>query len=330
MATTNTYFSHGIKSEQNLIEDLIIESLRIYGNEVMYIPRTLVSKDEILGEDRLSKFTTAFPIEMYFENVDTFGGQGAFIQKFGLMVEQSATLVVARKRWEQFIGRHGVTTIPTRPNEGDLIYFPLSKGLFEIKFVQHQDPFYQLGKLYVYKLQVELFQYASEKIDTGIPEIDVFESLKTMSTDTTINPNGEVTKLVLTNPGINYTYNPTVVFTSSSGKNASARAELNNGRIANLVLLNAGTGYTEAPTISFIGDGTGAVAIAEITANIDNSSDSFGDNTKFKTEAADILFNANNPFGEVQSIPAPVVIQSFEADTTTITTDSETTTTDTL
>lgn len=183
MATTNTYFSHGIKSEQNLIEDLIIESLRIYGNEVMYIPRTLVSKDDILGEDRLSKFTTAFPIEMYFENIDSFGGQGAFIQKFGLMVEQSATLVVARKRWEQFIGRHGVTTIPTRPNEGDLIYFPLSKGLFEIKFVQHQDPFYQLGKLYVYKLQVELFQYASEKIDTGISEIDTFETLKTFDTN---------------------------------------------------------------------------------------------------------------------------------------------------
>ena len=131
------------------MEDLIIESLRIYGQEVMYIPRTLVSKDEILGEDRLSKFKSAFPIEMYFENVDSLDGQGMFIQKFGLMMEQSATLVVARRRWEQFVGRYGATIVPTRPNEGDLIYFPLSKGLFEIKFVQHQDPFYQLGKLYV-------------------------------------------------------------------------------------------------------------------------------------------------------------------------------------
>ena len=95
------------------------------------------------------------------------------------MVEQSATLVVARRRWEQMVGRYGATTLPNRPNEGDLIYFPLSKGLFEIKFVQHQDPFYQLGKLYVYKLQVELFQYSSERIDTGIEEIDVFETLKT-------------------------------------------------------------------------------------------------------------------------------------------------------
>ena len=154
MTTTNVYFTQGTRSEQMLIEDLIIESLRIYGKEVFYIPRTLVSKDEILGEDRLSKFQTAFPIEMYFENVDSYSGQGAFIQKFGLMIEQSATLVVARRRWDQFIGRFDATIIPTRPNEGDLIYFPMTKSLFEIKFVQHQDPFYQLGKLYVYKLQV--------------------------------------------------------------------------------------------------------------------------------------------------------------------------------
>lgn len=175
---TNVYFSHGTRNEQYLVEDLIIESLKIYGQEFFYIPRTLVSKDNILGEDRLSEFKSSFPIEMYFENVDSFAGQGAFIQKFGLMVEQSATLVVARRRWEQLVGRYGQTTIPTRPNEGDLIYFPLSKGLFEIKFVTHQDPFYQLGKLYVYKLQVELFQYSSEKIDTGVQAIDEFETLK--------------------------------------------------------------------------------------------------------------------------------------------------------
>ena len=120
---TNVYFTQGTKNEQYLVEDLIIESLRIYGQDMFYIPRTLVAKDEILGEDRLSQFTSSFPIEMYFENVDNFGGQGAFIQKFGLMMEQTATLVVARRRWEQFIGRYGKTIIPTRPCEGDLIYF---------------------------------------------------------------------------------------------------------------------------------------------------------------------------------------------------------------
>jgi hypothetical protein len=214
----NVYFSHGTRNEQLLIEDLIIESLSIYGQDMFYLPRTLVAKDEILGEDRLSKFISSYPIEMYFENVDNFDGQGQFIQKFGLMNEQSATLTVARRRWEQLVGQFGQTIIPTRPCEGDLLYFPLTKGLFEIKFVQHQDPFYQLGKLYVYKLQVELFQYGSEKIDTGIGSVDVFETLK--SYDTTVN------------------------------------------------------------------------------ADVQKST-SFGDNTRFKTEAATVLFDKDNPFGDV-------------------------------
>ena len=177
----------GTTSEQNVWEDIIIESLKIYGQDVRYIPRTLIAKDEILGEDRLSQFNNQYPIESYFENIDNFEGQGSFIQKFGLMVEQSATLVIARKRWEQLIGTFGTTILPSRPCEGDLIYFPLTKGLFEIKFVQHQDPFYQIGKLYVYKLQIELFQYASEKINTGDNAIDVFETLKSFAIDITTN-----------------------------------------------------------------------------------------------------------------------------------------------
>lgn len=181
--TRNVYFSQGTKNEQYLLEDLIVESIGIYGQDFYYIPRTLIAKDEILGEDRLSQFKTAYPVEMYLENVDGFEGQGAFIQKFGLMMEQSATLTVARRRWEQLVGRYGQTQLPNRPCEGDLLYFPLTGGMFEIKFVQHQDPFYQLGKLYVYKLNVELFQYSSEKIDTGIDEIDAFEDLKTFDVE---------------------------------------------------------------------------------------------------------------------------------------------------
>ena len=302
MTTTNVYFTQGTKNEQYLMEDLIIESLRIYGQEVMYIPRTLVSKDEILGEDRLSQFKSAFPIEMYFENVDSFGGQGAFIQKFGLMMEQSATLVVARRRWEQFVGRYGVTTVPTRPNEGDLIYFPLSKGLFEIKFVQHQDPFYQLGKLYVYKLQVELFQYASEAIDTGIPAVDAFESLKTFNTNTTRNPNGQVKTITIVNAGTGYTSAPTVTFTSSSGKGATATATISAGHITGITITNAGTGYQTPPVLSFVGGGgTGAQATCTIEIDIDKT-DSFGDNNKFKTQSADVInFDESNPFGEINN-----------------------------
>jgi hypothetical protein len=250
---TNVYFSHGTRNEQYLIEDLIIESLKIYGNEFFYIPRTLVSKDNILGEDRLSEFKSSFPIEMYFENVDSLDGQGAFIQKFGLMMEQSATLVVARRRWDQLVGRYGQTIIPQRPCEGDLIYFPLSKGLFEIKFVKHQDPFYQLGKLYVYKLQIELFQYSSERIDTGIREVDVFETLKTFSTNSTRNPTSRVLKVTMTNNGSGYTSAPTVQFTSGSGFGAAATAVLGTGtnadKVVSVIVTEDGQNY-EAESIA--------------------------------------------------------------------------------
>ena len=300
MTTTNVYFSHGTKNEQYLIEDLIIESLRIYGQEVFYIPRTLVSKDNVLGEDRLSEFKSAFPVEMYFENVDNFAGQGAFIQKFGLMMEQSATLVVARRRWEQFIGRYGATILPNRPCEGDLIYFPLSKGLFEVKFVQHQDPFYQLGKLYVYKLQVELFQYSSERIDTGNSAVDAFESLKTFSTNTTRNTHGYVKSVTMTSQGSGYTTAPTVQFVSGTGHGATAVATISAGKVTGVTITNGGTGYQTPPTITFIGGGgSGATATSVIEADIDKP-DSYGDNNTFKTEAADILFSESNPFGEIQ------------------------------
>ena len=300
MTTTNVYFSHGTKNEQYLVEDLIIESLRIYGQEVYYIPRTLVSKDNVLGEDRLSEFKSAFPVEMYFENIDNFGGQGAFIQKFGLMMEQSATLVVARRRWEQFIGRYGVTTIPSRPCEGDLIYFPLSKGLFEVKFVQHQDPFYQLGKLYVYKLQVELFQYSSERIDTGVKPIDAFETLKTFTTNITRTESGSIVKVNITNQGTGYTTIPDVIVTGGGGKGAKLSAIVSNNKVTGVNIIDAGTGYNSAPTLTISGPtGTGATATTVVEADIDKP-DSFGDNNTFKEEASDILFSEANPFGEVQ------------------------------
>jgi hypothetical protein len=300
---TNVYFSHGTRNEQYLIEDLIIESLKIYGNEFFYIPRTLVSKDNILGEDRLSEFKSSFPIEMYFENVDSLDGQGAFIQKFGLMMEQSATLVVARRRWDQLVGRYGQTIIPQRPNEGDLIYFPLSKGLFEIKFVKHQDPFYQLGKLYVYKLQIELFQYSSERIDTGIREVDVFESLKTFSTNSTRNPTSRVLKVTMTNNGSGYTSVPTVEFISSTGFGATATAVLgtgaNAGKVVAVTVTEDGQNYQGAPVVNFTGGaGAGAAATATLEIDIDKV-ESFGDNNSFKDEATDIVFSETNPFGEV-------------------------------
>lgn len=296
----NVYFSHGTKNEQYLIEDIIVESLSIYGQDFFYIPRTLVSKDNVLGEDRLSEFKTAYPIEMYLESVDGFEGQGAFIQKFGLMVEQSATLTVARRRWDQLVGRYGQTQLPNRPCEGDLLYFPLTKGLFEIKFVQHQDPFHQLGKLYVYKLQVELFQYSSERIDTGIEEVDVFETLKTFTTDLSRSITGMVTKINVTNQGTGYTSIPNVTITGD-GFGATAVATVSGGKVTAITVTNGGTSYNTIPTVTIAppASGTTATAVAEVDINID-SSDSYGDNNTFKKEGSNYLFSDENPFGEVQ------------------------------
>jgi len=265
----NVYFSQGTQNEQYLIEDIILESIQIYGQDFYYIPRTLVAHDLILGEDRLSQFKEAYQIEMYLESNMGFEGQGAFINKFGLMMEQSATLTVSRRRWEQLVGRFGQTIIPTRPNEGDLLYFPLTKGLFEIKFVKHQDPFYQLGKLYVYRLQVELFQYASEHLDTGLKDIDVFESLKSYDTNYTVNATGSVTKVTMTNAGSGYNPSlpPSVTLTGGNGTQAFQPASLQavvTGGAVSINILDVGTGYDSAPTITI---GTSWIASTPVTTN---------------------------------------------------------------
>ena len=292
----NPYFKLGTNSEQNVVENLIIECLQIYGQEMFYIPRTLVSKDEILGEDRLSEFKNAYPIEMYFENVDGFGGNGAFMSKFGLMIEQSATLVVARKRWQQTVAQYGQTILPNRPAEGDLLYFPLTGGLFEIKFVQHQNPFYQIGKLYTYKLDIELFQYASERIDTGYGVIDDFESLKTFDIDTSVTKFGMIDSIQVTNGGTGYT-SATVSITSTTGKGATATVVISNGAISAINVTNPGTGYQDA-TVVITGDGIDATATATLINDIDKV-ESYGDNNSFKREAESFIFNDRNPFGEV-------------------------------
>jgi len=324
--STNVYFTNGTKSEQYLVEDLIIESLKIYGQQMYYIPRRLVSKDNILGEDRLSEFKNSFLIEMYFENVDSYAGQGAFIQKFGLMMEQSATLVVARRRWEQFIGRYNATIIPTRPNEGDLIYFPLTQSLFEIKFVQHQDPFYQLGKLYVYKLQIELFQYSSERIDTGVKEIDAFETLKTFTTNTTRNTSGRIQRIDILNPGCDYVTPPAVTITSNSdGVAATATATINNGKVTSINITSQGGRYISAPTVTVAPPPTGGVqALAEAIIEIDiDIPDSYGDNNKFKDEADNILFSESNPFGELSESSNISITRSIGYDTQIVTSDND-------
>ena len=164
--------------EQNLVEDLIIESIRIYGIECLYIPRTLVKEDLLFGEDVLSKFTTAYPIEMYVKSVDGFEGDGTFLSKFGLEIRDQMILTMARRRFVEEVYVDGTDTVGTtdRPNEGDLIYFPLNNKLFEIKFVEHEAIFYQMGSLQTYDITCELFEYSHERLDTGVAAIDNIET----------------------------------------------------------------------------------------------------------------------------------------------------------
>jgi hypothetical protein len=171
----NVYFSQGTTPEKRLYEDITIEALKIYGHDVYYIPRTIVNTDAIFNEDALSKFGNAYQIEMYVENTDGFEGDGDLLSKFGVEVRDAMTLVIATRRWEELVGRFQ-NPVEARPQEGDLIYFPLVKGLFQITFVEDESPFYQIANLPTFKLSCELFEYGNEAIDTGVDAIDVFET----------------------------------------------------------------------------------------------------------------------------------------------------------
>ena len=165
----NVYFSQAVRSEQNLYEDLIVESLKIYGQDVYYIPRTLVNRDSILNEDPSSKFDDAYLMEAYIENVDGFEGSGDLYSKFGLEIRDEATFIVSRKSWNYAVGLH---ENKAKPSEGDLLFLPMTNSFFEISYVEDDSPFFQLSNLPVYKLTCSLFEYSDEDFETGVGEID--------------------------------------------------------------------------------------------------------------------------------------------------------------
>tara|TARA_Y100000310_G_scaffold150622_1_gene150128 strand:+ start:4136 stop:4966 length:831 start_codon:yes stop_codon:yes gene_type:complete len=172
---TSVYFNKGTNNEQYLYEDLIVEQLKVFGHDVYYLPRTLIKEDTLFGEDVLSKFDDAYGIEMFMEQVEGYGGEKELVSKFGLEIRDEATFVVSRRRWISLIGQDSNLIVAPRPNEGDLIYFPRLQKLFEINFVDHDDPFFQVDNLPVYKLYCSTFEYSSEQLDTGIAAIDVIE-----------------------------------------------------------------------------------------------------------------------------------------------------------
>ena len=177
---TSVYFDKGTNTEQTLYEDLLIEQLKVFGHDVYYLPRTLVKEDTLFGEDVCSNFDDAYGIEMFMEEVEGYGGDKELVSKFGLEIRDEVTFVVARRRWITLIGADSNLIVSTRPNEGDLIYFPRIQKLFEINFVDHDDPFYQVDNLPVFKMYCSTFEYSSEQLDTGIAAVDTIEDTSSL------------------------------------------------------------------------------------------------------------------------------------------------------
>ena len=170
---TNFYFNNfDSSSEQFLIEDLVIESIKIYGHDVIYLPREIVNRDFVFNEDGISKFEDNYMIEMYIKNVDGFEGEQDFLSKFGLEVRDQITFSVSIRRFNDEIA---VNELSLRPNEGDLIFFPLTSSFYEIKFVEHEAIYYQLGDLQIYDLKCELYEYSGEEFNTGSDLLDQIE-----------------------------------------------------------------------------------------------------------------------------------------------------------
>lgn len=293
----NPFFQQGSKTEQGLIQDLINEQLRMYGVEVYYLPRKYVTTKSIIKEVIESKFENAYPIEAYVETYDGYNGLGTLMSKFGIQELDDLTITISRERFETYISPliKDITDIKlsSRPKEGDLIYFPLGDRLFEIKYVEHEKPFYQLQKNYTYQLTCELFRYEDELIDTSIENIDdnvqdqgyvqTLTLVGIASTATAVASifNGGVRKVTITNRGRGYTSIPNVVFSSApaGGVTATGIATMisdiidcngvTSNKVQGVLITNSGLGYTVTPSISFIGGGgSGTTATVEIANGI--------------------------------------------------------------
>jgi len=270
---------NGSAQEQKFMENLIVESIEIYGQDIFYLPRTLVNRDTILGEDIDSTFDSARSVRAYVNNVEGWEGQGELLSKFGVRVEDKTTFIFSREKFKEKVDDLEVLNVEGRPNEGDLIYFPRTKHLFEIKFVEAERPFYQLGKGYVWECQCELFEYSDEEIDTGVAEIDAIEtafanSIKLimdaggsgdftvgeeivgdlyLATATATISGDAVNAITVTDGGEHYksALPPTVTITGGGGNGATATATVSSaGIVTGITVTAGGSGYSSAPTVT--------------------------------------------------------------------------------
>ena len=307
----NVYFSQGTTGEQNLYEDITIEGLKIYGHDAYYIPRKIVNEDSLFNEDQLSSFGSSYMIEAYVANVDGYEGEGDLLSKFGLEIKDQVTLVIANRRWEQLIGRHVASdtdldrTVTRRPMEGDLIYLPFAKGLFEITFVEAEDPFYQLQNLPTFQLKCELFKYSGEDIDTGVDIIDTYETQFADRQRLTLGAGSGDYQI-----GENISQ---IIPDASTGGTRTISAEVAEWDSTNKYLDVYGIqGFDNSPSITFvvsgnniIGETSGAsYALTNLGADLSTdlaqmeSIDPDSDNSEFETIGNNFIdFSISNPFG---------------------------------
>ena len=292
----NPFFLQGSSGEQNLVQSLINEQIKMYGVEIFYIPRRYMTKNTVIQEVIESKFEEAIPLEAYVDTFDGYEGQGSLLSKFGVQALDDLTLVISRDRFENYITPL-IKNIPnielaTRPKEGDLIYFPLGDRLFEIKFVEHEKPFYQLKKNYVYELRCELYRYEDEVIDTGVGDIDdnlekagYIETLTLVSAGTTAVlttgiVDGAIRQITISNRGSDFISLPRVAISSapSAGLTAVGVASMRDDlvdytgdktfKIERIDLINPGFGYTigQEPEVQVVGGGgAGFAATAAVS-----------------------------------------------------------------
>lgn len=315
----NVYFNPAVQTEQNLYENLIIESMKTYGIDVYYIPRNITRLDNLLNEDIASTFGSAYLIEMYLEDTSGYAGEQTIMSKFGLEIRDTSNWIVSKRRWEEFIGIQNNEIVAGRPNEGDLIYIPITGSFHEIKFVEHESTFYQLGNIFVYKLQCETFEYANEKFSTGVDIIDGIENTYAFAQKLLVAdgngiqflPDEDVRQLV------GYNEDGTPIYVTGNIGEVDYLSAVSATITVNQLNSSSNVGRfivsSSNPERRLEGLTSGAiwgVAFADSTDTFPNDPDA--DNKNFETEGDSILdFSETNPFGE----PGGTYYSSAIADT---------------
>jgi len=278
----------GSAQEQKTIENLIVETIEIYGQDIYYVPRTIVNKDTVFGEDSDTKFESAKAIRAYVNNVEGWEGQGELLSKFGVRIEDKTTFIFSRDKFKEHVDDSTVLNVEGRPNEGDLIWFPTTKHLFQIMFVEAEKPFYQLGKGYVWECQCELFEYSDEEIDTGITDLDNIE---------TAFANAITVGLVAGGSGT-FAAGETVTGGTS---NVTAEVKSFDASTRTLIVINRSGTFSVPETIT---GGTSSASWTTATYNtIQNTNSEYDQNNDFETADNDIIdFTETNPFGTVGSV----------------------------